>query len=97
MYPHNTFPLIKRFCYGRVGYHSSNTSPVSVQVFSLGEDSGYLWKSFVYLRKNPGNDNESLELENRIGKTGIIVVLLAKDLFGLGYKLYVDIGIQVKL
>ena len=59
-------------------------------MFSLCEDSGYLWNSFVYLRRNPGNDNENLELKNRTGKTGVIVVSLAKNLFGLGYKLYVD-------
>ena len=57
---------------------------------SLCEDSGYLWNPFVYLGRNPGNDNENLELKNRTGKTGVIVVSLAKDLFGLGFKLYVD-------
>ena len=57
---------------------------------SLCEDSRYLWNSFAYLRKNPGNDNENLELKNRIRKTGVIMVSLAKGLFGLGYKLYVD-------
>ena len=31
VYPHNTFLSMKIFCYGRVDYHSSNTSPVSVQ------------------------------------------------------------------
>ena len=60
------------------------------KLFSLCEDSGYLWNSFVYLEKDPGNDNENLELKNRIGKTGVIVVLLSKDLFGLGYKLCID-------
>ena len=58
-------------------------------MFSQCEDSGYLWNSFLYLGKNPGNDNENLELENRIGKTGVIVVPLAKDLLSLAYKLYV--------
>ena len=29
-------------------------------------------------------------MKNRIGKTGVIVVSLAKDLFRLGYTLYVD-------
>ena len=41
-------------------------------------------------RKKSGNDNENLELKNRIGKTGVILVPLAKDLFGLGFQLYVD-------
>ena len=40
-------------------------------------------------RKSYGNDNENLELENRIGKAAVVVVSLAKDLFGLGYMLYV--------
>ena len=61
-----------------------------VKLFSLCEDSGYLWNSFAYLGKNPGTDNENLELKDRIGKTGVIGVSLTKDLFGLGYKLYVD-------
>ena len=59
-------------------------------MLSLCEDSGYLWNSFVYLGKNPGNDNENLELKNRTGKTGVILVSLAKDLFGLDFQLYVD-------
>ena len=71
-------------------YISSKRSRFGVKLFSLCEDSGYLWSSFVYLGKNPGNDNENLELKNRIGKTGVIAVSLAKDLFGLDYKLYVD-------
>ena len=71
-------------------YIPSKRSRFGVKLFSLCEDSGYLWNSFVYLRRNPGNDNENLELKNRTGKTGVIVVSLAKNLFGLGYKLYVD-------
>ena len=71
-------------------YIPSKRSRYGVKLFSLCEDSGYLWSSFVYLGKNPGNDNENLELKNRIGKTGVIAVSLAMDLFRLDYKLYVD-------
>ena len=68
----------------------SKRSRFEVKLFSLCEDSGYFWNSFVYLGKNAGNDNENLELKNRIGKTGVIVVSLANNLLGLGYKLYID-------
>ena len=49
-----------------------------------------MWNSFAYLGKNTGNDNENRELKNRIGKKGVIVMMLAKYLFGLGHILYVD-------
>ena len=71
-------------------YIPSKHSRFGVKLLSLCENSGYLWNSFVYLGKNPGNDNENLELKNRIGKTGVILVSLAKDFFGLGFQLYVD-------
>ena len=71
-------------------YIPNKRSRFGVKLLSLCEDSGYLWNSFVYLGKNPGNDNENLELKNRTGKTGVILVSLAKDLFGLGFQLYVD-------
>ena len=59
-------------------------------MFSFCEDSGYLWNSFVYLGKTAAGDDEQRALENRIGKTGLIVANLANDLLVLGYKLYVD-------
>ena len=71
-------------------YIPSKRLGFGVKFVSLCEDSGYKWNSFVYLGKNPGNDNEDLELKNRIGKTSVIVVSLVKDLFGLDYTLHVD-------
>ena len=74
------------FWKGRLSFKQhipSKRSRFGVKLFSVCEDSGYLWNSFVYLGKNPGNDNENLEWKNRIGKTKVIVVSLAKDLFGL--------------
>ena len=73
-----------------IKYIPSKHSRFKVKLFSLSEDSGYLRNSLVYLRKNTGYDNENLELKNRIRKMGGILVLLAKDLSGLGYKLYID-------
>ena len=51
-------------------YIPSKCSRFGVTLFSLCEDSGYLWNSFVYLGKNTGYDNENRELKNRIGKRG---------------------------
>ena len=58
-------------------------------MFSLCEDSGCLWNSFVYLGKTTINENQH-QLERRIGKSGVVVTSLLSDLLGLGYKLFVD-------
>ena len=71
-------------------YIPSKRARFGIKLFSLCEDSGYLWNSFVYLGKTAAGDDEQRALENRIGKTGLIVANLANDLLGLGYKLYVD-------
>ena len=52
-------------------YIPSKHSRFGVKLFSLCEDSRCFWNSFVYLGKNSGNDNENLELKNRIGKTRV--------------------------
>ena len=58
-------------------------------MFSLCEDSGYLWNSFVYLGKNGERDPEEKQLESRIGKSGAVVIVLIKELLGRGYNFYV--------
>ena len=71
-------------------YIPSKRARFGIKLFSLCEDSGYLWNSFVYLGRTAAGDDKQRDLENRIGKTGLIVANLANDLLGLGYKLYVD-------
>ena len=61
-----------------------------MKMFSLCEDSGYLWNSFVYFGKNGKSEPEEKQLENRIGKSGAVVISLIKELLGDGYNLYVD-------
>ena len=70
-------------------YIPSKRARFGIKLFSLCEDSGYLWNSFVYLGKTTINENQH-QLERRIGKSGIIVTSLLSDLLGLGYKLFVD-------
>ena len=71
-------------------YIPSKRARFGIKLFSLCEDSGYLWNSFLYLGKTAAGDDEQHALENRIEKTGLIVANLANNLLGLGYKLYVD-------
>ena len=59
-------------------------------MFSLCEDSGYLWNSFIYVGKNGEPNLEEKELERRIGKSGAVVISLIKELLGCGYNLFVD-------
>ena len=61
-----------------------------IKIFSLCEDSGYLWNSFVYLGKTKVADVGEKEIEKRLGKSGAVVVKLMHDLFNQGYKLYID-------
>ena len=60
-----------------------------IKLFSLCEDSDYLWNFFVYLGKTTINENQH-QLERRLGKSGVAVNSLLSDLLGLNYKLLVD-------
>ena len=70
-------------------YILSKRARSAVKLFSLCEDSGYLWNSFVYLGKTTINENQH-QLERRNGKSGIVVTSLLSDILGLGCKLFVD-------
>ena len=70
-------------------YVSSKRARFGIKLFSLCEDSGYLWNSFVYLGKTNINENQH-QLERRISKSGVVITSLLSDLLGLGYKLFVD-------
>ena len=70
-------------------YISSKRARFGIKLFSLCEDSGYLWNSFVYLGKTDINENQH-QLERRISKSGVVITSLLSDLLGLGYKLLVD-------
>ena len=70
-------------------YIPSKRARFGIKLFSLCEDSGYLWNSFVYLGKTTINENQH-QLERRISKYGIVVTSLLSDLLGLSYKLFVD-------
>ena len=68
---------------------SSKRARFGIKLFSLCEDSGYLWNSFVCFGKTTINKNQH-QLERRIGKSAVFVNSLLIDLLGLGYKLFVD-------
>ena len=71
-------------------YIPNKRARFGIKMFSLCEDSGHLWNSFVYLGKNGEPDPEEKQLESRIDKSGAVVISLIKELFGDGYNLYVD-------
>ena len=51
-------------------YIPSKKARFGIKLFSLCEDSGYLWNSFAYLGKNTINENQH-QLERRIDKSGV--------------------------
>lgn len=61
-----------------------------IKIFSLCENSGYLWNSYVYLGKEPDQHVGDPQLVNRLGASGAVVPRLLKDLLGKGYHVYVD-------
>ena len=76
---------------GRVGfkqYIPSKRARFDIKMFSLCEVSGYLWKSFVYIGKDPSADND--ELEKELGKSVAVVPKVMQGLYGKGYYLYID-------
>lgn len=54
------------------------------------EDSGYLWNAFVCLGKNGDPDVECRKLEQWLVNSGAFVALLANNILGRGYRLFVD-------
>ena len=61
-----------------------------VKLFTLCEDTGYCWNSFVYMGRNTQLTDEEDKMVRSIGKSGLVVIQLIKDLFGTGRKLFVD-------
>ena len=51
-------------------YIPSKRARFGIKLFSLCEDSRYLWNSFVYHGKTTINENQH-QLERRIGKSGV--------------------------
>ena len=65
-------------------------SRFGIKFFSLCETSGYLWNSLVYLGSKGIITEEGRAIERLLGKSGAVAPKLISDLFGKGYKLYVD-------
>lgn len=63
---------------------------LGIKMFSLCENSGYLWNSFVYLGKEPNRNDDDPQLEWRLGKNGAIIPRLMETLLNKSYMLYVD-------
>ena len=61
-----------------------------IKMFSLCENSGYLWNSFVYLGKEPNRNDDDPQLVRRRGKSGAVIPRLMETLLNKGYRLYVD-------
>ena len=71
-------------------YIPSKKAQIGIKMFSLCEDSGYLWNSFIYLGRNSESNPEEKELKRRIFKSGSVVISLIKELLGCGYSIYID-------
>ena len=54
-------------------------------MFSLCENSGYLWNSYVYLGKEPDRHVADQQLVNRLGLSGAVIPRLMENLLGKGY------------
>ena len=61
-----------------------------IEMFSLCENSGYLWNSLVYLGKEPNKNDDDPQLVRRLGKSGAVIPRLMETLLNKGYRLYVD-------
>lgn len=60
-----------------------------IKMFSLCENSGYLWNSFVYLGKEPSRNGDDPQPVRRLGKSGAVIPRLMETLLNKGYRLYV--------
>ena len=61
-----------------------------IKMFSLCENSGYLWNSYVYLGKEPDRHATDRQLVNRLGLSGAVIPRLMENLLDKGYHVYVD-------
>ena len=83
--------LIK--CKGKLSfkqYIPQKRARFGVKLFTLCKDTGYCWNSFVYIGRNTQLTDEEHKMVRSIGKSGLVVIQLIKDLFGTGRKLFVD-------
>ena len=71
-------------------YIPAKRAQFGIKLFSLCEDSGYCWNSYVYLGKNVLITDEEKAIQKEVGKTGLVVINLLKELFGSERKLWVD-------
>ena len=60
-----------------------------IKMFSLCENSGYLWNSYVYLGKEPDRHAADRQLLNRLGLSGVVIPRLMENLLDKGYHVYV--------
>ena len=63
---------------------------LGIKMFSLCENSGYLWNSYVYLGKEPDRHATDRQLVNRLGSSGAVIPRLMENLLDKGYHVYVD-------
>ena len=68
--------------------HPPKRAGFGIKLFSLCENSGYLWNSYVYLGKEP--DMHDRQLVNRLGSSGAVIPRLMENPLDKGYRVYVD-------
>jgi len=73
-------------------YIPNKRAKFGIKIFSLCDNSGYLWNSEVYTGKNKvlTRNTISAELEALVGKSGAVVLRLIQPLLGKGYRLFTD-------
>ena len=91
----NMYQQTNSSCYGKGGQILSNTSLIKgpafeIKLFNLCEYIDYLWNSFLYSGRNENLAAEEKRFERHLGKSEAVIPRLMQDLFGQGYKLYVD-------
>ena len=69
-------------------YIPDKRSRFGIKFFSLCEESGYLWNTYVYVGRD--NRDEDSILIKQLGNSGAVIPKLISDLFGKGYHLYVE-------
>ena len=71
-------------------YVSLKRATFGIKMFSLCENSGYLWNSYVYLGKEPNWHATDRQLVNRLGSSGAVIPRLMENLLDKGYHVYVE-------
>ena len=84
--------LLWKGCLTFKQYIPNKRARFGIKLFSLCEDSGYMWNSFVYLGKEASEIvcESDENIVKQMGKSGAVVISLCQDLLGEGYKIYVD-------